>query len=114
MLNIDIEYKRGILFVRLKGILNKKTSIKLNDILECAIIRAGVKYLMINFENLISIDDEGLNVINENCLKLINNEGKLLTCGFNENIGIIIENSSFNNLIYKTNNEIGAFNIVSI
>jgi len=114
MLNIDTEYKRGILFVRLQGVLNKDTSVKLNKLLECAIIKAGIKYLMINFEQLVSIDEIGLEVINKNCLLLINNEGKLLTCGYNNKISLIIENSSFNNLIYKTNNEVGAFNIISI
>ena len=114
MLNIDTEYKRGILFVRLQGVLNKNTSVKLNELLECVIIKAGVKYLMINFEQLDSIDEIGLEVINENCLRLINSGGKLLTCGYNDSLSLIIENSSFNNLIYKTNDEIGAFNIISI
>ena len=114
MLNIDIEYKRGILFIRLKGILNKSTSLKLDAILDSAIVGAGIKYLMINCEKLNSIDNEGLKVINKRCLELLGNEGKLLVCGFNEYVRLKIESSSLDKLIYKTNNEIGAFNIISI
>lgn len=114
MLNIDIEYKRGILFIRLKGILNKATSLKLDDILDRAIVGAGIKYLMINCEKLNSIDNDGLKVINERCLELINNEGKLLICGFNEIVRLKIESSSLDKLVYKTNNEIGAFNIINV
>ena len=42
MLNIDIEYKRGILFVRLDGILNEKTSCILEDALKSVVQPMGV------------------------------------------------------------------------
>ena len=55
MLNIDIEYKRGILFVRLDGILNEKTSCILEDALKSVVHKAGIKYVLINFEKLYEV-----------------------------------------------------------
>ena len=60
MLNIDIEYKRGILFVRLDGILNEKTSCILEDALKSVVHKAGIKYVLINFEKLYELDKSGI------------------------------------------------------
>ncbi len=114
MLNIDIEYKRGILFVRLKGILNEKTSNELNATLEKIISKAGIKYLLINCEKLYSIDNSGIEVINEKCKKLMDNDGKVFICGFSEIVRLKIESSNLTTDIYETNNEISVFNIVNI
>ena len=114
MLNIDIEYKRGILFVRLKGVLNKDNALKLRDLLDRAITGAGIKYLMINCEKLCSIDNYGIKMINDKCIDLISNDGMLLMCGSNDYVRLKIESSPLDSLIYKTNNEIGAFNIINV
>ena len=114
MLKIDVEYKRGILFVRLNGGLNKATIGNLQDILERSIKNAGIKYIMINCEKLWSIDDSSISAINKQCLELLKNDGKLFFCGINDYVKIDITSSELNNKIYKTNNEIGVFSIVSV
>ena len=55
MLKIDCEYKKGILFVRLMGSLNKST-IKNMELVDNMIVKAGIKYLLINLEKLTIIN----------------------------------------------------------
>ena len=49
MLNLNMEYKSGVLFVRLIGSLNKLTSYKLVDTLIPIIVSQGIRNLVYNF-----------------------------------------------------------------
>ena len=50
MFKLELEYKNGILFARLKGILNRKNSYKINNYLNPVIKKHEIKYLVYNFE----------------------------------------------------------------
>ena len=56
MLKINMEFRKGILFVRLKGELNKYTYKGLNDYLSPIIEEQGIKYLVINLACLNKMD----------------------------------------------------------
>ena len=56
MFKLELEYKNGILFARLKGILNRKNSYKINNYLNPVIKKHEIKYLVYNFEDLEMID----------------------------------------------------------
>ena len=43
MLKMDLEFSKGILFVRLKGILNRKTSYKINNYLNPVLKKHKIK-----------------------------------------------------------------------
>ena len=114
MLNIDLEYKRGILFLRLNGTLNNKTSCILKDAIEKLVNKVGIKYLLINFEKLYKIDNNGINTIINSYNKYIKGNGKLMICGYRGNIKVDIENSKLIDCALKTQNELNAFNLINI
>ena len=110
MLNIDIEYKRGILFVRLDGILNEKTSCILEDALKSVVHKAGIKYVLINFEKLYELDKSGISTIIKSYNECLKDNGKLMICGCK----LKIEHSELIKYAQSTANELCAFNIVNI
>ena len=68
MLDIDMEFKQGILLVRLKGILNGDTVNLFKSDFEMVIKDNGIKYVLLNLKGLNYIDNYGLEVINRNHL----------------------------------------------
>jgi len=104
MLNIDIEYIRGILFVRLKGSLNCITSKKLIDTLIPMIENNGIKNLVYNFSELSSIDEVGNISLLRGYDAILNNNGNVL----------VVENR-FNLKYFKeTESELSALKILKI
>lgn len=112
MLNIDIEYIKGVLFLRFNGVLNKETSKVLNDIKNNIIYKAGIKYLLINIEKLCFIDSYGINSIVDTFSSLDN--GKAIIVGYKYNNMIKIENSKLFNYALNCDNEINALKIINI
>lgn len=111
MLNIDMEFRKGILFVRLNGILNGDTAQKLDEELTSTINNNGIKYLLLNLKELISIDKYGMNIIIKNYINITNNQGKFIICGINklfEYNGTVLKN------LYQVNNEMKAFEVINI
>jgi len=104
ILNINMEYKSGVLFVRLIGSLNKLTSYKLVDTLIPIIVSQGIKNLVYNFNELTSIDDVGSKTLLLGYNAILNNNGKVL-----------VVNNRFNLQHFKeVNNELSALNILKI
>ena len=114
MLNIDLEYKKGILFLRLNGVLNKTTSFILKDAIKKIVNGAGIKYLFINFENLDEIDKEGISTIINSYNEYLKTNGKLMVCGYNDNVRINIEKTKLKSYALELKNEISAFNLINI
>ena len=114
MLNLDLEYKKGILFLRLNGTLNKYTSFILDDAIKKVVNKAGIKYLLINFENLKSIDMYGMNTIMNSYNKYFKDRGKLMICGYNSYISKISNTSDLLSCASILKNESSAFNLVNI
>lgn len=71
MLDIQLEYRKGILFIRLFGVLTDETLVKFNNEVKEVIIRAGIKYVVLNVQNLTNINKEGIKQIRE-LKKIIN------------------------------------------
>ena len=109
-----MEYKKGILFVRLNGILNVKTSCIFDDALNRIVNKAGIRYILINFEKLYEIDKVGISSIINSYNKFLRNSGKLMICGYNDILKIKIEESELLKYALPTNDEISAFNLVNI
>lgn len=114
MLNIDLEYKRGILFLRLDGILNKDTTFVLEKELERLVTKFGVKYVLINFEKLYEIDKYGLLCIINSYNEYLKDRGKLIICGYDDNIKLKIEGSDLKKYATLAVNEFSAFEIINI
>ena len=116
MFKINMEFIRGMLFVRLDGILSKRTSNELNQVLDEMINEHGIRYFVINLENLISIDESGIKSIMDHYFDVIMHEGKLVVCGYDNILKRRVRNEvglAFQN-IESSSNELGAFRLINI
>jgi anti-anti-sigma factor len=81
MFKMELEYKNGILFARLKGILNRKNSYKINNYLNPVLKKHNIKCLVYNFENLESVDNTGIDAILNSKYTIKLNKGVIRVCG---------------------------------
>ncbi len=116
MFQINMEFIRGMLFVRLEGILSKRTSKELNLVLDKMIHEQGVRYFVINLENLKYIDEVGIQSIINHYFDVVMHEGKLVVCGYDSHIKKQVKKDldiAFQN-IENSSNELGAFRLINI
>lgn len=115
MLKIILEFRKGVLFVRLDGSLTKETIPRLQREVVSKIQEGGIRNVVLNLKKLENIDFKGMNAflyIYELCR---DNHGKLLICGLEENR--VYEKLQKNNLLkylVQINNEINAFEMVGM
>ena len=114
MLNVGTEFRKGILFVRLKGHLNKDTINKLNKRVTKLVKENGIRNIVFNFTNLKSIDIKGINTIFYNYELCKNNDGRSMFCGNNDNIRNKLKKSRLINYIYETKDELSAIRILNL
>lgn len=111
MLDIEMEFKKGILIVRLKGILNTETIPGFKKRFEIVIKENGIKYVLLNIKQLSFIDAIGLNTI-KNCYALVvKNGGKLILCGINK---LFDYNYELSENLYQVAEESTIYEIVNI
>ena len=72
MLKTNMEFRKGILFIRLKGDLNKNTIRGLID--------RDFKYIVLNIDNMYSIDSYSIEYINKLYQKIEETSGKMIIC----------------------------------
>lgn len=111
MLDIDMEFKQGILLVRLKGILNGDTVGLLKKDLEMVIKNNGIRYVLLNLKKLSYVDIYGLEAIKQSYKKIVDNEGKLIICGINK---LFDQNNFLTDNLYQVNEEVTAYEIINI
>lgn len=77
---MNLEYNKGVLFVRLSGYINHNMSYKINNILVPKILDKGIKYLVFNLYEVDDIDSFGLDaLLNVKCA-IKTNKGKICLC----------------------------------
>lgn len=97
MLKINMEFRKGILFIRLKGDLNKNT-IK-------GVIDDDFKYIVLNIDNMYSIDSYSIKYLNKLYKNVEDDKGKMIICDkFNISRKLLKD-------IPKVNNEYDAFEL---
>lgn len=114
MLDINLEFLRGMLFVRLSGILDTNTYPKLSSILNDMINDKGLKYFVINLEELDYVDDKGLQSIIDRYFDVVMHDGKLVICGDNNSLHNNIRINSIFKQIEHTKNELSALKLINI
>lgn len=80
MFHMDLEYNKGILFVRLRGSLSRKGSYKLNNYLVPVILKHKIKFLVYNLFDVTSIDEAGMDAILNTKCAIRANKGKIFLC----------------------------------
>jgi len=111
MLDIKMEFKQGVLFVRLKGIINGDTSKILEDNLTTTVKNNGIKYLLINFDYVDYIDKYGIDVIIDNYNLIKKSNGKMILCGINK---ILDYNINLSDNLYQIKEERNAFDLINL
>ncbi len=109
MLDINMEFRKGVLFVRLEGQLTKKTILKFNNEVLSSIKKAGINNVVYNLENLYRLDLKGIHSLLYTYELNKNNNGKTLICGINSNVEKIIRQSRILNYVSEIGSEIMAF-----
>ena len=80
MFQMDLEYNKGILFVRLKGNLTKKKTYEINNYLVPVLLKHKIKYLVFNLFELKDIDESGLDALLNTKCAIRTNKGKICLC----------------------------------
>ncbi len=63
MLKVLMEFRKGVLFVRLYGSLNKDTTDIFEKEVKEVIIKSGIRYVVLNVSNLSEIKESGIKEI---------------------------------------------------
>lgn len=115
MLNINMEFRKGILFIRLNGILNEKTVEKLEKEVTELVFENGIRNLVFNLEEVTNIDVKGINALLKNYQLCKKNDGKTLVCNLdNSLVKHRIYNSRLLNYMYEASDEISAINVLNL
>ena len=83
MLKVDMEYEKGILYVRLKGVLDRKATYKINNYIVPVVLKHKIKYLVFELKD---IDESGLDsLLNTKCA-IRTNRGKICLCEVSDDV----------------------------
>ncbi|MBQ9181402.1 MAG: STAS domain-containing protein [Bacilli bacterium] len=105
MLEINHEFRKGVLFVRLNGCLSNSTLFKFNEV-NNIIKDNGIRDVVFNLSDLYFIDQKGIKSILK-CYELITKiSGNMFICGINKNIRKGIDNSNLLSQITEIENEL--------
>lgn len=86
MLDINIEFSKGVLFVRLSGNITKENASNIEDNIVNILEKSGIKYLVFNLSDINLL--EGVDLF-EKCDKVVKkNNGKMVICG-NDNLNYL-------------------------
>ncbi len=115
MIKTNIEFKKGILFLRLKGSLLKSESKELEEQIFPILLKGGFKYVVLNLDELNNIDSNGINFFDELYKITKSNNGRISLCNIkNDDVKYNIETSYINDLYYKTDNELTSLEVFKI
>ncbi len=114
MLKINLEFRKGILFVRLEGRLIQKTVNKFNHEVIDMIKVNGIRNVVINISKLKEIDLKGINRLFYNYEICRDNKGKLIIVGNESEIMNKLKKSHLLNYTKEVNSELDVFDLVTI
>ena len=82
-MNIVMEFRKGILFVRVSGVFDNDNIKKFNDEVKEVIIGAGIKYVVLNISDLNDISKDAIKEIKKLRKTIIKSKGKFYLFGGN-------------------------------
>lgn len=115
MLDINMEFRKGILFVRLGGDLSVNTYEQLDESLQRLVNNNNVRFITFNIAELTSIDSEGINTILKYSDALSRLSGKAFICYLdNDSIKNKINNSIIPYYMFEIKDELAAINYINL
>lgn len=113
MLDINFEFRKGILFIRLRGELTKKTIKDFDTLVTMLISDNGIRNVVFNVSELVCIDLKGISRLFYNYELCKKNKGiSLLCCIDNTDIHEKIEGTRLFQYMTDLSNELSAFNFI--
>lgn len=113
MLDINFEFRRGVLFIRLSGELTKRTVSYLDSEVTTLIRDNGIRNVVFNVSNLSKLDLKGISRLFYNYELCKKNRGvSLLCCVDNNSIHEKIESTRLFQYMNDLNDELSAFNFI--
>jgi len=113
MLDINFEFRRGVLFIRLRGVLTKKTVKKLDSDVTTLIRDNGIRNVVFNVSELSRIDLKGISRLFYNYEICKMNRGvSLLCCVDNDNIHEKIKSTRLLKYMVDVHDELSAFSFI--
>lgn len=103
-LHISTEYRRGVLFIRLTG---RNDDVNVLVYVSNIVEKFGIKYVVININNLNNISLDSIKYIIEYNKKILKNNQCLIICDSTRRM-----NRLFGKLIPKINNELDVFSLI--
>ena len=113
MLDINFEFRRGILFIRLCGVLTRTTIEEFDPMVTTLIRDNGIRNVVFNVSGLDKIDFKGISRLFYNYELCKKNRGvSLLCCVDNVDIHNKIESTRLFKYMVDVDNELSAFNFI--
>lgn len=110
MLEISLEFRKGFLFVRLIGSLNRNTTSKLEEEVTSLIQKNGITNVVFNMDELNELDLKGVHGLFHSYEVCTKNNGVTLICGLqNSSVKERIKKSRLLQYFKETNDELEAF-----
>ena len=113
MFETNIEYKKGVLFIRITGSLNKENSYKLKKEIIPLILKNGFKYVVLNLNEVDILDNYGIEVIDEINDVVLKFNGKT-TLIDTKKVEKKIKGTLIDKILYKVKNERTALGIFEL
>ena len=115
MLKIDMEFKKGILFIRLDGSLNKRNIEKFSNEVIPVILKHGLKYVVVNLDKVNTIDVNGIESLMELNEIVSNLNGKTTLCSLtSKDVKTKLKESDYNDKFFETSNELTALGVMKL
>lgn len=110
MLDINFEFRRGVLFIRLQGCLVRETISDFDFLVTTLIRDNGIRNVVFNVSGLSKIDLKGISRLLYNYELCKKNRGVSLLCCDNNNIYNRIKGTRLFNYMISIHDELCAFN----
>lgn len=115
MIKINLEFKKGILFIRVKGSLISNSNKEFRNEVFPVVLKHEFKYIVLNFEELTQLDECGIETLIDLNNIVVSCKGQATICNITNNeIKDKIYNSEISNCYYQTNTELTAIGVFKI
>lgn len=115
MLKITMEFRKGILFVRLDGELTKKTASELENNVIPVVLKHGIRFVVVNLDRVNLIDTKGIEALMELNDVAVKNNGRTTLCSLtSRQVKNSLHSSIYNNKFFETSNELTALGVMRI
>lgn len=113
MFETNIEYKKGVLFIRISGSLDKTNSYKLKKEIIPLILENGFKYVVLNLNEVDVLDNYGIDAIDEINDVVLKFNGKT-TLIDTKKVEKKIKGTLIDKILYKVKNERTALGVFEL